>query len=80
MSKKKSTAAASLKLDVLAMKRVLEELVADIDAIGGVKESNGRIVLADDDETTTWFDLAETYLHACKALGVEPKIDKEEGA
>lgn len=56
---------------------VLRELCSDIECSGGLLENeDGALVPAGD---PSWYDLANTYLHACEVLGCEPKIKKVGG-
>ena len=56
--------------------RALQQLVDTINATGGlVAADDGFLAPAADPE---WIDLAPAYLSACKALGLDPLIPKEE--
>jgi len=57
------------------VKDALAEFVRDVNQTGGValNDEGLHTPVADED----WIDLGETYVKACAALGVKPKVAKE---
>jgi hypothetical protein len=54
------------------MRKALLDFIDVINSTGGVvKDSGGYFVPVAD---TYWIDLGESYIKACKAVGVEPKV------
>lgn len=53
----------------------LQEFITDVDATGGVFQTvDGTVHPSSAEE---WTDIGDTYLKACKELGVEPFMQEE---
>lgn len=59
-----------------AKDKALRALIDTIEATGGIVRDPYRglpVLVADED----WIDLADAYISACEAMGVEPKYQEE---
>jgi hypothetical protein len=60
------------RAEKIEQRKALKEFVADVEAAGGVTLDPRGIYHPIG--APCWTDLAWTYLHACEALGKDPKV------